>query len=93
MSRTFHNLISKLRDWRPSISKKSYESLGSDNLRNLEVPLVEEEVLVALSTLCEDKAPRPKTLRGVAQLVRPWVCSPMVTSSSPLRTTGGLPGH
>ncbi|RVW97184.1 hypothetical protein CK203_029955 [Vitis vinifera] len=29
--------------------------------------------------------------RKRGQLVRPWVCSPMVTSSSPLRATGGYP--
>jgi hypothetical protein len=36
-----------------------------------------------------------ETLRGIAQLVRPWICSLEVTSSSPtnLRTTEDLHGR
>ncbi|RVW42920.1 Ubiquitin-conjugating enzyme E2 35 [Vitis vinifera] len=33
--------------------------------------------------------PTQSPYEGVAQLVWPWVCSPMITSSNPLRATGG----
>ncbi|RVW86868.1 hypothetical protein CK203_036049 [Vitis vinifera] len=56
MCNASHFLLSKPRDWRPSIRSLSFEVLGSDGSRSLEEPF-SEEAFYALSSLYRDKAP------------------------------------
>lgn len=52
VANAFHNILSKLRKWRPSIKGLAFESLDI-----IDLGLLKEKVYAALPCLCEDKAP------------------------------------
>lgn len=55
VSKAFQTIPSEVREWRLSISEMSFEALGIDDSRSLEVP-ISKKVFFALFNLLEDKA-------------------------------------
>ena len=53
----FQRVVIEIDEWRPSINGLPFLVLDSEEARALENHFLEEEVLVALSNLCEDKVP------------------------------------
>ena len=55
----YQTLLSDSGDWRPSINGLNFKELGEGLASSLEVMFSEEEIFVALSSFCGDKAPGP----------------------------------
>ena len=54
----FQALLTKSKEWRPSISGMDFEALNRQDAVKLEEPFTEEEVFNTLLALNGDKAPR-----------------------------------